>query len=89
MLTQSQQPNKVCELLLASGADIESKDKTNATPLHRASGAGHRKCVRMLLDKGASVNAKDHNLRTPLHEAATEDRGGNVIFPFLGCIHFF
>lgn len=64
----------VCALLLEKGAEIDSKDKTDATPLHKAGKGGHISCVRLLLEKGANANAKDHNLRTPLHEAATEDR---------------
>ena len=49
---------------------LGEKDKTGATPLHKAAFEGHESCVKLCLEEGASVEAKDKNGRTPLHYAA-------------------
>lgn len=54
---------KKIKRLLAQGADVNSRDKKNQTPLHLANGDA----VQILLENGADVNAQDTLKRTPLH----------------------
>jgi ankyrin repeat protein len=67
----------IAELLLASKADIEAKDKSRSTPLHQAvaSGAEHSDLVEVLIAHKADVNAADTNGLTPLHYATLADNG--------------
>jgi Ankyrin repeats (3 copies) len=55
--------------LLAMGADVNAKDKNDATPLHAAAWQGHRDIAELLIAKGADVNAKDKDGHTPLNNA--------------------
>ncbi len=48
---------KAIELLLAQGADINSRDKNNETPLGAAVFRGQKETVSLLLSHGADVNA--------------------------------
>ncbi|KAN0124613.1 Ankyrin repeat-containing domain protein [Lactarius tabidus] len=57
----------VAQLLLEHGADINTQDEDNATPLHLASYCDNLEIVRVLLDCGANVNAKNAFGLTPLH----------------------
>ncbi len=58
---------KIIELLIAKGADINQKDKVQQrTPLHLASAQGMTKAVNMLIAKGADVNVKDKGGNTAL-----------------------
>lgn len=73
------------ELLLAHGADANTRDENGETYLHHAaSKAGVGKEVELLLAHGANVNAKDNHGDTPLHEAA---RHGNKEFAELLLAH--
>ena len=56
--------------LLQSNANIEAKTRYQATPLHLATGYGHRDIVDLLLEKKADIEAKDKYQETPLHWAA-------------------
>jgi ankyrin repeat protein len=58
------------QLLIANGADINSRDQYGQTPLERAAFAGHIKVVELLIAKGAEVNTKNQSGRTPLHVSA-------------------
>jgi len=58
------------KLNLSQGADINAKDNTGRTALHRATYEGHADVVRLLIDRGADVNARNRSQRTPLHSAA-------------------
>lgn len=49
----------VLAVMLASGFDVNARDKDNVTPLHRAAMAGHVEAARVLLAHGADVNALD------------------------------
>lgn len=79
---RQQKIREMLELLIDSGADINTKDKFGYTALclvtsnpykrHPASVATvkeHKKLVAMLLTKGADVNTKYENGNTPLHNA--------------------
>ena len=70
LLSNSIEPDdrqiKVAKLLLANGADVNAKNKTDFTPLHFAAWKGHKKVVELLLASNANVNAKDSNGDTPL-----------------------
>jgi ankyrin repeat protein len=58
---------EIARLLIGSSAEVDCRNKTGWTPLHRASRFGHRDVARLLLDKGADVNAKKQDHWTPLH----------------------
>ena len=60
----------VVNLLLASGATVDSRDAFGETPLHSAVTAGATASVEVLLRAGADVNARAANNATPLHFAA-------------------
>ncbi len=60
---------KIVELLLANGANIEVKDKTGCTPLFKACWAKSKRIIKLLLAKGANIEAQDKHGRTPLHFA--------------------
>ncbi|TQS31788.1 hypothetical protein Golomagni_07921, partial [Golovinomyces magnicellulatus] len=60
----------IVETLLSRGADVDSRNQVEQTPLHCASRSGRESVVKMLLDRGAKVNALDETKQTPLHGAA-------------------
>ncbi len=39
---------------------MDSLEKDNSTPLHKAAFAGHTDCVQYLIESGANVNAADN-----------------------------
>ncbi|KAF5987960.1 ankyrin protein [Fusarium bulbicola] len=57
----------VLELLLQSGADVNTNDMDGTTPLHVASLRGFTDIVEILLQKGAEMNVKTVAGQTPLH----------------------
>ena len=61
---------KICEYLLAEGADVGAADKYGNTPLHLAASNAQVEVCRLLLRERADVNARDVNGETPLHHAA-------------------
>ncbi|MCJ1306899.1 hypothetical protein MMC25_000543 [Agyrium rufum] len=62
---------KVVQLLLEKGADVNAQDARGRTPLWRAAWKGHEKVVQLLLEKGADANAQDADGRTPLCQTAS------------------
>jgi ankyrin repeat protein len=60
---------RVAQLLLDSGADVNTRRKDDQTPLHRASYFGNVEIVRLLLDHGADpeANAEGNKGLKPLH----------------------
>lgn len=60
----------ICEVLIAHGADLNSKDIHNSTPLHWAAKVGNAAVVELLLGYGANVNAVNINNQTPLFESS-------------------
>jgi ankyrin repeat protein len=62
--------DKVAEVLLAHGGDVNARANYQVTPLHRAAGRmGGLKLAKLLLDQGANVDARTNYNKTPLHEA--------------------
>ena len=67
----------VASLLLENGADPDSRDELDSTPLHKVSQGGQLlkvesslEIARLLVNSGADVNATDYEGATPLHAAA-------------------
>jgi ankyrin repeat protein len=59
------------ELLIASGATVNAKNKYGLTPLHRAA-RGSAEIVGLLLAKGAAIDAEAEYFGTPLQEACSD-----------------
>ncbi|NWH59866.1 ASB18 protein, partial [Geococcyx californianus] len=57
---------QLCRLLAAHSADIDARDETWRSPLHKACGAANASLVHFLLQHGADVNALDYGGITPL-----------------------
>lgn len=64
---------QIARLLLAAGADPNSKDHSGRTPLHIATATLHMELVQLLLAAGANVNAQDLDGHTPLSIVETYD----------------
>ncbi|KAI1901988.1 hypothetical protein AGOR_G00040090 [Albula goreensis] len=58
---------KVCQLLLAAGANVHKGDQDNQTPLHMASKNVNPDVVDLLLQHGASVNNMCYSGDAPMH----------------------
>jgi ankyrin repeat protein len=56
--------------LLDRGADIDSRDGINRTPLYHAAFKGDHEAVQLLLQNGADMNAQDDIVGTPICVAA-------------------
>jgi hypothetical protein len=61
----------VVKLLLERGAELETKDSNQQTPLLWAAMYGHEAVVKLLLERGAELETKDRYQRTPLSWAAS------------------
>ena len=60
-------------LLIAKGADVNTRNRFKGTPLHDAAQLGHIDVVRALLAAEAEVDPVDHLGETPLHKACRGD----------------
>lgn len=69
-LRKSYENRGICELLLAAGADPDSKDKLGDATLHRATEDGCVDVVKALLDGRASPELNNSEGSTALHQAA-------------------
>ena len=63
---------EIAELLIAKGAEVNTKSDSESTPLHFAALNGRKEIVELLLANGADVNAKDGEGKTPLDWAYAE-----------------
>ncbi|KAM5256847.1 ankyrin repeat domain-containing protein 35 isoform 2-T2 [Ctenodactylus gundi] len=66
-------------VLLASGADINSKNEDGSTALHLATISCQPQCVKVLLQHGANEDAVDAENRSPLHWAASSGCASSVL----------
>jgi ankyrin repeat protein len=74
--------NKMIEMLINFGADVNMKNKFGRTALHRLACIPNMKdSISLLISKGADVNARDIGEATPMHDAV--DRGYLDIVEFL------
>jgi len=56
----------VADLLIAKGADVNSRDHYQWAPLHMAAFRGHAEIAELLISKGAQIEAKGIDGSTPL-----------------------
>jgi hypothetical protein len=66
---------KVVQMLLDAGADVNAQGGQDGTALYRASFGGHVKVAQMLLDAGADVNVQGGHFGNALQAAS---QGGHV-----------
>ncbi|KAM6219053.1 ankyrin repeat domain-containing protein 35 isoform 2-T2 [Rhynchocyon petersi] len=66
-------------ILLANGADINSKNEDGSTALHLATISCQPQCVKVLLQHGANEDAVDADNRSPLHWAASSGCASSVL----------
>lgn len=57
---------RLFQLLVAHGADVNARDESWRSPLHRACRAANAELVRLLLRRGADANASDYDGVSPL-----------------------
>jgi len=68
--------SEVARVLLEHGADTETMDTSNYSPLERSSESGHVEVVRILLRNHANVNFSDEDNSTALHSASLSGHVG-------------
>lgn len=66
-------------LLVAKGADVNTRNRFKGTPLHDAAQLGNVDVVRVLLAAEADVDPADHLKQTPLHKACGKDGVPDVV----------
>ncbi|KAL2819722.1 hypothetical protein BJX63DRAFT_418683 [Aspergillus granulosus] len=73
-------PDLLIPVLVAAGADLESKCKEGRTPLSYAAGvfSSTKTAMELLLERGADINSEDNYGRTPLIRAAQSGALDNV-----------
>ena len=71
----------VARLLLATGADVDARDRRETTPLSLAAARGGIAMAQLLLDHGADIEASDEDRANPLMHAAAANQ--YAMFRFL------
>lgn len=66
------------EQLVNAGADVDTRNAANDTPLIAAGRSGHEEIIKLLLSNGADPAAVNHELMSPLSEAAKNGHGPAV-----------
>jgi ankyrin repeat protein len=69
------------KLLIDHGANVDSQNDKQQTPLAAASWFGHLEVVRLLIESGVAVSARDREGHTPFHMAS--DQGHLHVTKFL------
>jgi ankyrin repeat protein len=77
----------VIEYLWAQGAELDSPNHYNETPLHVAVECNKLDAVRLLCDLGASTNKLDSNKETPLDIAILYEKETIVEFFITQGVH--
>ena len=68
----------VLKLLIAKGADINTKDNSGDTPLHYATAYGYANISKELINHGSNINIQNNAGETPLHTAVFWGYKGNI-----------
>jgi ankyrin repeat protein len=71
---------ELCELLVATGMDLNLGQTQNVTALHSAAHRGNLKMVQLLVENGADIHAKMENGSTPLDLAKKDGHQDVVIY---------
>jgi len=71
------------KLLLEKGADVNSRDRSGATPLHEATRRGYKEIVELLIENNAEINAVDNEGMTPLDYASSDDPQVQAVYEIL------
>lgn len=71
--------NKILEILISKGGDINAHDSTGRTPLHCAIEGERMDTVTLLVDKGADVTKLDAKGTSPLHAAVSKGMEDAVV----------
>ena len=73
----------MAKLLIAGGADVNSKDKNGNMSLHLAAELGYKILIELFLAEGVNVNVKSEDGSTPLHLAASSGAGAAAVLQLL------
>lgn len=71
---------ELCELLVATGMDLNLGQTQQVTALHSAAHRGNLKMVQLLVENGADIHAKMENGSTPLDLAKKDEHQDVVIY---------
>lgn len=71
---------ELCELLVATGMDLNLGQTQQVTALHSAAHRGHLKMVQLLVENGADIHAQMENGSTPLDLAKKDEHQDVVIY---------
>ena len=61
---------EMVKLLIKHGANINSKDESDNSPLHMAIYGGHGKLAKLLIESGAYIHSRNYNDNLPIQMAA-------------------
>jgi ankyrin repeat protein len=75
---------EIARLLVAGGANVNSRDRDGSTPLHSAAAGGQVEMVRFLLGKKADRSARDAKGRGPADVVDGDTPAGAQIRNLLG-----
>jgi ankyrin repeat protein len=81
-MTPEEVENKIyamLEVLIDSGANINTLDPHGWAPIHCATGRNQRRIIRMLIEKGANVNLEDGFGNKPLNKIARHPGSSELI----------
>jgi ankyrin repeat protein len=64
---------KILEVLISYGADVNEKNDDGESPLFKAAQGNRIDNAKLLISRGADVNARNSNRRVPLHNARSKE----------------